>query len=148
MALTVVASAIGGCSAQDAPPLSVSDVVIVAPLPGKSTSVAYGTLHNSGKIDAVLASVSSPDFQNVELHETSISNGVARMQRIESLPVAANSRVHLEQGGKHLMLMGPLREFNPGDLITLHLHFDDGGPNLESLLILQAPLTDRADFLP
>ena len=49
---------------------------------------------------------SSPAFKQVELHETRLQDGVARMQRIKSLELPARASVILEPGGKHLMMIG------------------------------------------
>jgi copper(I)-binding protein len=141
--LAVTLLAIGGCDDDYVPVLSATDLAVVAPLPGKSTSVAYVTLHNNSNQDVVLDSASSPGFASVEIHETVVIDDVARMNRIDSLTIAANSSLVLAPGGKHIMLMKPQRDREPGDPVTLELHYNQG-----ELLLLQAPLQNRADFRP
>ena len=146
LACAVMASS--GCEREYTPPLTVTNLTVVAPLPGNSTSVAYATLHNNSERSIAMNSISSPEFARVELHETSINNGVARMNRIDSLLIAAHEDVTLAQGGKHLMLLDPLQDRAADDHITLEIHYSAGHQDAEELLILQAPVTSRANFLP
>ena len=141
--LIVALLAVSGCEEEYTPVLSATDLAIIAPIPGKRTSVAYVTLHNNSDQDVVLNSASSPGFANVEIHETVIVDDVAQMNRIDPLPIAANSSLAMAPGGKHIMLMNPQRNYDPGDQVTLELHYNHG-----ELLLLQAPMQNRADVLP
>ena len=58
----------------------------------------------------------------VEMHETTVEDGVARMREIPALEVADGETVVFERGGKHLMLMKPVG--TPG-MITLNFYSDD-----------------------
>jgi copper(I)-binding protein len=62
----------------------------------------------------------------VQIHETIIEDGIARMRPLPQLDVPPGGNVKLERGGKHLMLMRPT-----GQSDAVSLQFYDG----ETLLL-------------
>jgi copper(I)-binding protein len=92
-------------------PLSAADVRLSAPRPGTTVSVAYLELSNPGAAPQTITAVTSPRYTRVEMHETIIDDGVARMRSLSELVIAPGTSVRFEPGGKHLMLMERL----PGD---------------------------------
>ena len=122
----------------DPAPLTASDVTILAPLPGQGAGVAYLSLVNESDEAIVLTLVSSPDFAIVEMHATLIDGGIAEMHSVDSISIAAQSAVDFSVGGRHLMLMEPVRGYAPGDDVTLEFHYGSDG-----LLTLTAPLQAR-----
>ena len=109
------------------PPLVATDVEITRPIPGRSMSAGFLVLTNNTDEAIRITSVTSPQFGSIELHETTIENGIARMRKVDELLVPAGGSVTLERGGKHLMLMqaGEL-----GESVSLQL-YDDEGPVLD-----------------
>ena len=112
---------IAACS-QPQPPLVVSDVDITRPMPGMKMSAGYFVLTNNTDEPIRITSVTSPQFAAVEIHETRIEDGIARMREIDALIVPPRGSVTLERGGKHLMLMRP---GDLGDQVSLQLMSDD-----------------------
>ena len=104
------------------PPLVATDLEVTKPMPGRQMSAGFLVLTNNTGEDIFISSVTSPQFASVEIHETTIEDGIARMREIEELLVPANGSVTLERGGKHLMLM---RARNLQDSVTLHLMTGD-----------------------
>ncbi len=104
-----------------APPLTASGVIITRPMPGMSMSAGYLALTNNTDSPITITSVSSAQFGSVELHESIVEEGVARMRELERLVIPAHGTVTLERGGKHLMLMRPT-----GDSDSISLRFFDG----------------------
>ncbi len=100
------------------PPLVASDVEITRPMPGRHMSAGYLVLHNNTDEAIRITRVTSPQFGNVEIHETRVTDGIARMRELEALVVPARGSVTLERGGKHLMLM---RAGDLGDSVSLQL---------------------------
>lgn len=129
---------LAGCGTDEAQDLAVSEMSVLAPLPGQSAAVAYFSLHNATPTAMTLRRVSSPDFASVEMHTTYFDNGVAHMQSLESLTIAELSQVEFSPGGHHLMLMQPLNDIEPGDHVTLDFHYND-----ESSLSLRATVKSR-----
>ena len=126
-----------GCG-ESGPAMSVSGVQVIAPAPGRKTSVAYFTIHNRGSNAVVLHGVTSPQFGRVEMHETVLELGIARMRPLNSLKVDARSSVELAAGGKHLMLSEPVKVLLPDNPVSLHLQFASG-----VALIVQTPIKTR-----
>ena len=123
------------CSSESLPPLVATDLEISAPLPGQSMSAGYLALSNNTGDAIKITSVSSPQFGKVEMHESVIEDGVAKMRRIPSLLISAKSTVRFKRGGKHLMLM---RRKQQTDLIALNFYDGD-----TLLLTVQAPVIPR-----
>ena len=73
-------------------------------------------------------SAESPDYQRVELHSSSVKNGVNEMRGLERVAVPANNRVTFEPGGLHLMLIGPKRPRAVGDRVRIVLRLQNGEP--------------------
>ncbi|MBT8077111.1 MAG: copper chaperone PCu(A)C [Gammaproteobacteria bacterium] len=128
---------LAACS-EPGPALLVEGLQVTAPLPGRAVSTAYMSISNSSTAPIVIEKFTSPEFARVEIHRTSLVDGVASMSRLESLAIPANDQVTLASGGLHLMLLEPEKGLIPGQTVTLELHFNGGG-----LLIINAPLASR-----
>ena len=136
IAALCLAILVASCGA-DQPPLVASEVEITRPMPGRHMSAGYLVLTNNTAEAIRITNVTSPQFGSIEIHETTVEDGVARMRRLEELVVPARQRVRLERGGKHLMLM-QAREL--GDSVSLQL-FGDGVP----LLAIDYAFADGSD---
>ena len=107
--LTLLLVLVGACSADTQPALVASDVTITQPMPGMAMSAGYLTLTNNTEETITITRVSSPSYASVELHETVVDDGVARMRRLENIEIPAGAKTILAPGGKHLMLMRPTK---------------------------------------
>ncbi len=116
-----------GCGGDPRPPVEISDVRIYAPLPGSTMSVAYFTIANNTDEPLVIAEVSSPQFQAVEIHATTITDNVARMRQLDALTIPPAKATELREGAEHLMLINPIGEPALGDSITLFVRDLSGG---------------------
>jgi copper(I)-binding protein len=91
-----------------------------------------------------LLSVSSPDANLVQIHESRIESGMMMMGELrEGLPLPANESVALKPGGNHLMLMGVDRPLVAGDTVTLELTFASSAP-VELKATVGQPVADHA----
>jgi len=104
------------------PPVTVSDVDITKPMPGRHMSAGFLVIANNTDAAIRITRVESPQFASVEIHESTLEDGISRMREIGQLLVPARGSVTLERGGKHLMLMRPQ---DLGDSVTLHFFSDD-----------------------
>ncbi len=112
---------LSACGAPE-PPLVVNDLEITRPMPGMQMSAGFFVITNNTGETARITKVTSPQFEAVEVHETTIVDGVSRMRELDALEIPARSSVVLERGGKHLMLMRP-RDLQ--DSITLQFFNED-----------------------
>ena len=119
---------LAACSGEIKPPLVATDIMITAPLPDRYVSAGYVSFANNTDEAIRISHVTSPEFESVEMHESLLENGVARMRRLENLTIPASSSVSLQRGGKHLMLMRPI-----GPLDTVSLSFYSGDTLLLSV---------------
>ena len=115
----VAASLVAACSLPSDAPLVAGDVVITRPVAAMGMSAAYLSLTNNTDKPIRISRVESPQYNSVQLHETSIENGIAKMRRMPVLEVPAGQSVRLQRGGKHLMLMRPT---GPVDTVTLQFY--------------------------
>ena len=121
-ALLVALSLLCSCENSDKPPFVVTDIVITEPMPGKLMSAGYITLSNNTRALIKLTHIVSPNFESIEIHESIVDNGIAKMQRIDSLSIQAGSTSKLERGGKHLMLM---RRTDSSETISLNFYSEE-----------------------
>jgi copper(I)-binding protein len=94
-------------------------------------AAGYLRIGNHSGSDIRITRVSSPEYGAVEMHETVVEDGIARMRAIPVLEIANGETVVFERGGKHLMLMQPVGEprtitlnFYSGDVLLLSVSAD------------------------
>jgi copper(I)-binding protein len=124
---------VGACSSETAP-LTVTDVAIARPKPGMQMTAGYFTLTNHTSETLKITKVTSPQFGSVEMHESVVEDGMARMYELGDLTLLPNQPLEFRPGGKHLMLMRPVEEL---DMVTLEFHSGDA-----IVLSVNATVTD------
>lgn len=85
------------------------------------TGGVYMTITNSGTTAVRISRATSLDARAVELHESSDHNGMAHMQLLPTLEIAAGASATLKPGGKHFMLIGLRRKFVVRDTMRVVL---------------------------
>jgi len=128
---------LGACEQEQGPPVVISDIRILAPMPGSTMGVAYLSIANQGEETITVNAVSSPQFDKVEMHETTITDGVSKMRRLEQVQIQCGTTAVFEAGGKHLMLIGATPDTAPGSPVTLEINHNNG------LLIVSATMQAR-----
>lgn len=98
---------LSACGGSPQPDLVAADVDVVQPMPGKAMTAAYLTLTNNSEQTIIITRVTSNEYSLVQIHETTIEDGIARMRPLPQLEIRPGGDVKLERGGKHLMLMRP-----------------------------------------
>ena len=68
--------------------------------------VIYLGISNSGADEDRLIAVSTPLAKKVELHRSTMEDGIHRMEKVESIAVPPGGAVELAPGGYHVMLVG------------------------------------------
>ena len=96
--------------------------------PGITVTAGYLEIENRTGAVLTLESVNSPDFGQVEIHQSVIREGIATMSRQDSLDIPAGTRLRFAPGGYHLMLFNPTRELHTGDNVTLVFNFASQSP--------------------
>lgn len=120
--LVLVITLLGACGVGSRPPLVATEVVVTPPMPGTKMSAAYLSLTNNTNQTISISRVASLQYESVQLHESTIEDGVARMRAIQALSIPAGETIALRRGGKHLMLMRPT---GPADTVSLQFFAGD-----------------------
>ncbi|MSP03881.1 MAG: copper chaperone PCu(A)C [Acetobacteraceae bacterium] len=74
-----------------------------------------------------LTGVASDAAGRVELHETTMENGIMSMRPVAGVTVSPGAATRLAPGGLHIMLVDLKRPLKEGDMITLELRFERAG---------------------
>ena len=91
--------------------------------PNVTTTAAYVTI-NATHSDQLLA-VTTDIAERVEMHETTMDDGVMSMRPIRSIELAENESTLLAPNGKHLMLIGLKRPLVEGENVTLNFELKE-----------------------
>lgn len=95
----------------------------VAPVLG-----GYLTIVNTGAESDRLLGGSTPVAERLEIHESSIVDGVARMRPAkDGIEIAPGATVSLQPGGAHLMLVNPKERPAEGEKFKATLQFEKAG---------------------
>ena len=109
------------------PQVSVEDVWS-RPVPAAGgNGVVFMRLVNGGNEADQLAGGESPVAGAVEIHKTTMEEGVMKMEHIPGLEIPAKGEVSLEPGGYHVMLIGVNRALQAGDTLPITLNFEKSG---------------------
>jgi copper(I)-binding protein len=111
----------------------IGSIVIEAPWAratpaGAKVAGGYLKITNTGQQADRLTGGSLPIASDVEVHEMSMANGVARMRRLQQgLEIKPGQTVELKPGGYHLMFMGLHGALKDKDTIKGTLVFEKAG---------------------
>src|SRR4029077_15207155 len=108
--------------------------------PGMPMGVAYFTITNHGNAPDVLVGASTPVAASVQMHQTTIAEGMARMRPLSEIVIAAGATVRIEPGGIHLMLADLKAPLEIGKPVPLELQFRVAG-NITVQLTVEARTT-------
>ncbi|QTG17493.1 copper chaperone PCu(A)C (plasmid) [Agrobacterium tumefaciens] len=96
----------------------------VAPVLG-----AYLVIVNTGEEADRLVGGSTPAAERLELHESTLVDGVARMRPAkQGIEIQAGETVKLQPGGAHIMLVNPRQRPGEGEKFKATLQFEKAGP--------------------
>lgn len=112
------------------PVASISDGTHPSEMPmdgSGAVGVVYLTLINEGPAADRLIGAQTDVAATVELHQTTLNNGIAHMQPVSGIDVPAGGRVAIQPGGYHLMLIGLKRALKIGDRFEIALQFQKSG---------------------
>lgn len=117
--LFILTTILIACSSSQSDNVTFDDLIIYAPRAGSSVTAGFTNISNSTGETISIDAITSPQFNIVEIHETIIDNGVAKMLKIEKLIIDNDESVALKPGGKHLMLIDAKKVILEGEEINL-----------------------------
>lgn len=118
-------TATGSATANASCPLTVTDAWVKAADSGMSA--AFGVVRNPSGADVSIASASSPASAMTQLHQTTVSDGVAKMSEVNQLVVPADGELTLSPGGDHIMFMNLTAPVVAGQDVPITLTCAGGG---------------------
>jgi Uncharacterized protein conserved in bacteria len=87
----------------------------------------YLSIQNMGEADDRLIAIESTAAEKVEMHNSTVTDGIARMQPMtEGLSIPAGETVWLDNG-MHAMFIKPARRHVVGDEVPATLVFENAG---------------------
>jgi periplasmic copper chaperone A len=107
------------------PELTIRDVTTPEPA-APDVAAVYLIITNDGGEDLLIGAASDV-AGTVEVHESIMEGGMARMEPVEGIPIPAGGRVALERGGYHVMLLDVTEPLELGDRFDVTLTFDRAG---------------------
>lgn len=116
--------------------------------PGVPVGGGYLVIRNAGGTADRLLAVSSPLAEQVEVHESRVEGGIARMRPVGTLSIEKGTSVAFAPGGLHLMLMGLRSPLVAGATVPLVLRFEHAGVVPASLLVGNAAPAPAARPVP
>lgn len=122
----------------------VGDLIIGHPwtravTPRAPTAAGYMAIHNTGRVADRLIAAETPQASQVDLHETSMTDGIMRMRPIpRGIDILPGQEVLLAPSGLHLMLISPRGTFTQGARVPLTLVFEQAG-RVDVELAVEAP---------
>jgi len=116
--------------------LNFSQTSIPQAPPGAQVMAGFMQITNNSKQDIDIISVSSPQFESVEMHLSKDVDGVARMLPQHKLRIKAGQQLILKPGSYHLMLIKPLNALSDGDTVELNFSLSN-----EQSQTLQLPVS-------
>lgn len=106
--------------------------------PVAAVAGGYLTLINEGQTPDRLVSISSPLAERVEIHESRVVDGVARMRPLpDGLSIPAGTTAELKPGQTHIMFIKPIRPLNAEAQFPATLSFEKAG-SIDVIFYVQA----------
>ncbi|MFO7581260.1 copper chaperone PCu(A)C [Guyparkeria sp.] len=136
--LLLGAALLASAGAAQAAELDVQSPWVALAPPGAHATAAFMKLHNPGDEAIDVVSADADGFKKVELHLSVNEDGMHRMIEQERITVPAGETVLLAPGGYHVMLIGPERSLDEGEVVAIELGLGDG-----DRITVEAPVTPR-----
>lgn len=97
------------------------------PTRGDAPGAVYVSIENKGDGDDRLVSVMTDEAAMAMIHQTELSNGVARMRMAGEINVPAGEHIEMVPGGTHIMLEGLRAPLRTGSSFQMVLKFRESG---------------------
>lgn len=106
--------------------LVIEDAWIRLGPPIVKTYAGYFSIINLSKNKSLrMIGLESAMFEKVEMHNTSIIDGMMRMERLQYVDLRPGIKVQFSMSGKHLMMTNKKKPIKEGDVIPVKLMFND-----------------------
>jgi periplasmic copper chaperone A len=160
LAIFIMAGAVSSTAVHGSQIVNIKQAWSRATPKGSPVAAGYLTIENQGGLPDRLVEVHSAFARKVEVHTTTVENGVTSMKPVDGgLVIPANSSVTLQPGGNHLMFVGINAPLAEGEQVTVELFFEKAGKITASLevaalgslkppAVQQSPGSGKAEAAP
>ncbi|HEU0310410.1 MAG TPA: copper chaperone PCu(A)C [Sphingomicrobium sp.] len=125
------------CGQDGKPQIELGDAW-ARPTRGDAPGAVYVTIENKGSTDDRLVGAMTDHAAMAMIHQTELSNGIARMRMAGEVNIPAGQRVRMVPGGTHIMLEGLRTPLRPGDSFKLVLKFRASGDEKVTVRVAEA----------
>lgn len=126
--LLSAALSLAGCEANSTGPQIMVEDAWARPVPtAAGNGAVYLRLINTGSKADQLVGGECSIAKAVEIHRTTMTDSVMKMEPVPSVEIPAGGRVQLEPGGLHMMLIKLNRSLKPGEIVPITLRFEEAG---------------------
>ncbi|MDI3323661.1 copper chaperone PCu(A)C [Pontibacterium granulatum] len=94
--------------------------------PVAKNSAAYVEIENTGNKVLQIESATSPVAEVVEVHQTTMVDGVMRMSEVKDLQIPVGGKVEMKPGGYHVMLISLKEPLQKGQVVPVTIKFSAG----------------------
>ena len=103
----------------------VSEMWLREAPPNARMLAAYVTVENHTQQDLKIVGDYADDFGMTEIHKTIEVDGMLKMREQKELTLDIGSKIVMEPGGLHIMLMMPKKKFKVGEEARICLIYQD-----------------------
>ncbi|MDA0240387.1 MAG: copper chaperone PCu(A)C [Proteobacteria bacterium] len=107
--------------------VTVIDAWARPPLTPTGAGAVYLTVVNKTSNADRLVGVKTNAANRAQLHTHILTDGIARMRRVDGIPLKAGGTIKMKPGGFHVMLMRPAAAIKEGAHFALTLVFERAG---------------------
>jgi len=118
--------------------LSIENSWIRQAPPKSKVLAAYLEINNQSNNQWVLKTVTSNQFEKIEIHNSKNQQGMMRMEKQNKVIIPALQKVLFQPNGLHLMLVNPKKALQTGDHVILTFTFDNA-----KILKISVPVKKR-----
>ena len=106
--------------------LQLADPWVRQAPPTAKNLAGYGELKNISSREIKVVSMTSVLFERVEMHITTLENGMMRMAEVKNLVLKPGESVFFEPGGRHFMLIKPKTAIKVGLVVPIEIKLGSG----------------------
>jgi len=121
-----IAAFLGLIAPASAASLNVLDAWLRIPPPGSDVTAVYCTVRNVSPHAVTVTGAAAPAAAMAMIHESTITDGKARMRMRDSIVLAAGQSIVFAPDGLHLMLHGLNRKLFVGEKLPVMLLLSSG----------------------
>jgi copper(I)-binding protein len=95
----------------------------------------YMNITNNQLKATTIERLSSESFARIEVHRSIEKEGVTSMQRVHALTIEPNQTLQLTPGDYHLMMMEPVKNLQPGNIVKVAIGYTDKSTQIIDMIV-------------